>query len=324
MQGAGSCRVKARAGSIAAHYANDYHLAMTESLRDRISETSAGLSRAAIVVHAFYPDVFEDILARVQPLPGDHKLFVSTVQEHRNSLREMLDRSGRDYALYAFQNRGRDVLPFLKIYPHLQAEGFERIVKLHTKKSAHRKDGGRWRTDMFDSLLDGAILERVFEALIADPALGLVGPEGHYVPTETYLAANKQTMLMIGSRLGLPAHDVLSEGFFAGTMFVARTAALDALMGLGFADEDFEPEAGQKDGTLAHAFERAFAFAVRAGGYRLASTSDPDAPAAFQSKYSFARGRRPAKGIFGRLKEHLRGLERGVRHTMRRGHRSER
>jgi O-antigen biosynthesis protein len=46
-------------------------------------------------------------------------------------------------------------------------------------------------------------------------------------------------------------------GFFKGTMFWARFDALRPILKRGFGYDDFEPETGQIDGTLAHGLERA-------------------------------------------------------------------
>ncbi|MDH4984443.1 rhamnan synthesis F family protein [Aminobacter anthyllidis] len=283
-----------------------------------LPEEESTLLRAAIAVHAFYPDVFDEALDLVCTLPVRHKLFVTTVAEHQAALRAKLEQSGRDYSLYVVQNRGRDVLPFLKIYPKLRAEGFDLIVKVHTKKSLHRNDGQLWRKDVYTQLLDGAALERAIQAFANDSSLGMIGPEGHFVPMATYMGANGARVFSIGSRLGLTEPEIRRQGFFAGTMFMAHAEALDPLLGLAFADEEFEPEAGQIDGTLAHALERSMALSVVACGRRLASTADPNSLLIATQNYEFAK-KTKLRGILRRhalyvccreLKQYLRFIMR--------------
>ena len=59
--------------------------------------------------------------------------------------------------------------------------------------------------------------------------------------------------------------------FVAGSMFVARRAALTALASLELDEGEFETEAGQTDGTLAHAVERVLTFSAAAAGLRVAA-----------------------------------------------------
>jgi len=56
-------------------------------------------------------------------------------------------------------------------------------------------------------------------------------------------------------------------------MFWFRPAALAGLLDLELADADFEPEAGQVDGTMAHAMERFLGLLVRSNGFWLADTT---------------------------------------------------
>jgi hypothetical protein len=58
-------------------------------------------------------------------------------------------------------------------------------------------------------------------------------------------------------------------------MFWARSAALKPLIDLRLTFEDFGPEQGQKDGTLAHAIERLFYFVCEHAGFRWIKISDP-------------------------------------------------
>jgi lipopolysaccharide biosynthesis protein len=62
--------------------------------------------------------------------------------------------------------------------------------------------------------------------------------------------------------------------FFAGSMFWARVKALEPVRKLALRDDDFEPELGQVDGTLAHAMERVFAMAAQRAGFEIATVEE--------------------------------------------------
>jgi lipopolysaccharide biosynthesis protein len=162
------------------------------------------------------------------------------------------------------------------------------LVKVHTKKSPHRADGSDWGRDLYTNLLDPDTFQCALQVFAEDPSLGMVGPDQHYVPMSTYIGSNEERILYAGRRLGLSDEQIRAQGFFAGTMFIARMSALDPVVELGFSDDDFEPESGQIDGTLAHAIERGMALSVAAAGMRIASTADLRSSAVVNVRYGFA------------------------------------
>lgn len=230
--------------------------------------------RVAIAVHAFYPDVFGEILATLVTLPPAHKIFVTTVETRRDEIERQLAASGRAYTLRVVANRGRDILPFIGIYDEIRAEGFDLVAKIHTKKSAHRKDGAKWRRTLIDTIAGREGFARVLAAFADDASLGMTGPDTHLTGFRNNIVANEARVFGLARRLGLTAREVTGGRFFAGSMFVARVEALAPLMSLAIGDDDFEPEAGQLDGTLAHAIERGLALSVVASGMRVAGVED--------------------------------------------------
>ncbi|BCJ91074.1 hypothetical protein IZ6_18090 [Terrihabitans soli] len=274
-------------------------------------------AKAAIAVHAFYPDVFAAMLERIALLPDAHALYVTTVRDHADDLGRTLSRINRPTHLHVVENRGRDVLPFLETLPELKADGVETVIKIHTKKSPRRKDGEKWLDDILSQLLDPKSVAQAEQAFASDRTLGMIGPHGHFLTSSTYFGANAARVLSIGSRLGLGEAEIASHGFFGGTMFMARVAGFEPLLQLGFTRDDFEPEAGQKDGTLAHALERAVALSVTAKGQWIATMADMDTPADPQDRYSFAQGHRASAGPLGRLQDIGRRIERWVRRAIR-------
>jgi lipopolysaccharide biosynthesis protein len=276
-----------------------------------------GELRVAIVVHAFYMDAFDEILDLTRALPQQHKLFVTTVPVHEAVVRARLDAAGRDYSLGVFDNRGRDVLPLLLMFPEVRAEGFDLIVKVHTKKSPHLRDGDSWRRLLVSALLQPPALQRLTSAFAEDPSLGIVGPDGHFLSLARYMGGNEARVLAIAQRLGLSRSQVLDAGYCAGTMFMARSDVIAPLVDLGFAAEDFEAEANQVDGTMAHAFERCLGLGAVVLNRRIASSADPFGHASFNDSYAFAkRPRRPS--ISARLKSNFKAARAKIGNALRR------
>jgi hypothetical protein len=224
--------------------------------------------RLAVAIHAFYPEILPEILRRVRFMPPETKLFVSCRPEDSEAVRLQLEETEREYRIYEVKNRGRDVAPFLDILADVDAQGFSLLAKVHTKKSPHYEGGEEWRAELFDAVLGLRAFNQALGAFIDDPTLGMVGPTQHFLPMTTYLEGNERHIFAYCSKLGFSEPEVMSRGFFAGTMFIARVAAIRRVLDLGLGLEDFDAETGQTNGTLAHGLERVFSLCVNASGFR--------------------------------------------------------
>ena len=126
----------------------------------------------------------------------------------------------------------------------------------------HRKDGNVWCDDLYNKLLNPNNITEIMNAFRMKKDLGMIGPSGHIVSMETYWGQNKKTVLNLAEGMGVSVNDVLEQPFVAGSMFYARLSSLRPLFKLGLKESNFEEEAGQIDGTLAHAIERLFSICL--------------------------------------------------------------
>ncbi len=239
-----------------------------------------GESKLAVAVHVYYPDIFWEILQLLEVhTPGQFKLYITTTEELTESIRQMLADSHFDYFLLPVQNRGRDVLPFLKVLPFIFRDGYELLLKIHTKGSNHLNKKELWKDDLFGKLIGKAALQNNLEVLARNPEIGMLVPVGHILPMWIYYGANAGRVHTLCDAMGLGKKQLESLHFAGGTMFFARKEALQPVLKLGLTEQDFEPEGSQLDGTLAHAMERVFGAAVLASGLHLADTdSSPEKP----------------------------------------------
>lgn len=229
----------------------------------------------AIIIHAFYSDVFADLLEKITALPasGRIKLFISTRKEIRNTVESLLKQQPHPWYVENFENHGRDILPFIKLAPRAMGEGFDLILKLHTKKSDHRLTGEVWRKELYSKLLTATIFSNMLNLFQRVPKVGIAGPSGHIVPMSLYYGANARATGWFAYRLGVNPSELQQLHFVAGSMFYIRANVLKPLLHMGLDDTYFETEQGQQDGTMAHAFERAFALACHATRHIVAATS---------------------------------------------------
>ena len=246
----------------------------TSQALQRSAGIAAGRPQPTAVVHAWYVDEFREILQYLAATGIAWRLVVTTSADHEAAIRAAMADAGLDGEIVPGENRGRDILPFLRVADRLIDEGVEVVLKLHTKRSLHRGDGDRWRTEMLDRLVAPSRATSILDAFDNDPSLGAVAPEGHVLPMRTYLSANRDAIEYLITRLGLRNREYQRQRFIAGSMFWCRLGALRPLLDGHLEEWEFEAEAGQLDGTLAHAIERAIALCVRDAGYTIRTAAE--------------------------------------------------
>jgi lipopolysaccharide biosynthesis protein/glycosyltransferase involved in cell wall biosynthesis len=246
---------------------------------ERVS-TITSARHVCVVVHAYYPELLDEILALLRPWEVPYRLILTTAAETEPAVRERLACFGLRAECRVYENRGRDILPFLRVANELADAGEELLLKLHTKRSLHRRDGDIWRRDLLTKLVAPENAQRFREAFAALPRLGMIAPEGHILTMRFYWGSNREKVHCLCRRLGVTEADPTEEVFAAGSMFWARLDALRPLLDLHLDEDEFEAEGGQVDGTMAHAIERVMALVVKQSGLYLASTSQPSVDAA--------------------------------------------
>ncbi|MGB8277873.1 MAG: glycoside hydrolase family 99-like domain-containing protein [Methylovirgula sp.] len=252
-------------------------MALTRAyLKSHRAILDAATVKVAIIIHAYYLDVFSELIQFLGDVAARHKIFITTCPDHEAKVKSIMESTTFNYEIVVCENRGRDVLPFLSLMKQIDLNSYPFILKLHTKKSPHRSDGNKWRQQAYSCLAKPEQLDRIIGQMCSAPQIGLVGPRDHLIPLRTYYGANMRNINWLAARLGVEV-DFEHDKFVAGTMFIARSEALEPILNLALGREDFEPEASQVDGTMAHAVERAFAYSALSAGFEVASVVEGDA-----------------------------------------------
>ena len=213
----------------------------------------------AVVLHAFYEDVFDEILGYLVKIHSVAlKFYITAPIEILESIQTKLQKHQYDFHLMSVSNHGRDILPFMKIMPDVLKGGHDLLIKVHTKKSVHRNDGDLWRKDIFRKLLTDQAITANIEYFANNPEIGILGPTDHIVPMGLFFGSNALRVKQLAARMGVEIDALKILNFVAGTMFMAHTKAMLPLMNIAISESEFESEASQIDGTLAHAIERLF------------------------------------------------------------------
>lgn len=234
----------------------------------RVPTAQAAPTRPCVVIHAWYVDVLVELLADLRASGLTWRIVITTPAEKQREVEQLLRKAQLVAEIDVFPNHGRDILPFLHVAERLYGEGEQVVLKLHTKRSTHRADGEYWRKDLTGRLLDADRAAGIFQGFINDNRLALVAPEGHVQPLHFYWGGNERNVGALLAQLGLPAADITSDTFVAGSMFWVRLSALRPLLDAHLYRSSFESESAQVDGTQAHAIERIISLVVRHAGYR--------------------------------------------------------
>lgn len=233
-----------------------------------IADTEIKIPRILAVVHGFYPDITAEILAELNALEIPIRILVTTdCVEKLEQIEACLDRLGMAGDVLLCPNRGRDVAPFL-IEGRRFAADAEIILHLHSKKSLHDEVYAGWGSFLRSNLIGSREIVLSILKMFQESDVGLVYSDhfSEVVGLRNWGYDFGAARQLLG-RLGINLDADAPLEFPTSTMFWARREALDPLFLAGLRYEDFDEEAGQVDGTLAHAIERSFLFITQSAGY---------------------------------------------------------
>lgn len=245
--------------------------------KERCKKASNDL-RVALHVHAFYPDILHQILRKFRPGGSiQPDIFLTTDSPSKaTEIRHILHKNFPYLHLcetFVFENRGRDVYPWLKIAPLLESYDF--VGHLHTKKRGGVM-GCIWLEEVLDCLLGR--LGQIKSAFATKPQLGIVIPDMPSLfkfssnrPKFFYDLNRKSQLARIWKRLGcqrqLDFFVMKTLVFPYGNMFWYRPLALKKLWRHHWDLADIPPEPIPDDGTLLHILERLPVYVAWDEGY---------------------------------------------------------
>lgn len=235
-------------------------------------------ARLAVVIHSHFPEVLPELLAALDAIPEPFDLLVTTTA--RELEMGAVDSAGAaSVRVFHVENRGRDILPLLRLVNAGLLDGYELVCKVHTKKSTWRAaggrfagDGGEWRTTLVGGILgSGGLAGAIVAAFDSRPRLMMVTAPGQVLGPQ-YWGANLPLVLLLGRRGGLRVAPSTLR-FAAGSMYWVRGTVLARLRDLHLTSAHFDAERGQDDGTTAHAVERYLGHLVADMGELVSSDS---------------------------------------------------
>ncbi len=211
-------------------------------------------SSKAMCIHLYYTDVIQEILTSHFYLEEKCDLYISIGPQVTVEFFNRLKAFKGTVKIYQFENMGRDIFPFLKIYPDLANANYQWVCKLHSKRSPQIRDGELWRRDIISDLLSLQARSK----LQTDRVPAIVAPQYGLLPVELFMGGNAPTMRKLLEDMGLERSN-MDFLFISGSMFWFRPQSLKKLLNLKNVETYFT-DAYRIDGNAEHAFERLFYF----------------------------------------------------------------
>lgn len=234
--------------------------------------------RAAVHVHFFYPDLYDDFFSKIAVNLNhcDLLLTTTTAANARQLRRATAGYTRGDVIVKVVPNRGRDIGAMLTAFAD-EIGTYDVCGHMHSKRSAHLHDrtiGERWREFMWQNLLGGdhPMMDTVLDRFASDASVGLIFPDD---PHLSDWDLNRIIAADLARRIGIETPLPPYFDFPIGTMFWARCAALAPILKLGLTWDDYPEEPAPLDGTILHAIERLLPSIARHAGYRYATTHIP-------------------------------------------------
>jgi hypothetical protein len=236
----------------------------------------------AVVAHVFYHDVWDEMADRLAASGLAFDLWVTITDKgaETDALIERIAAHFPNARVLRYPNRGRDVLPFVHLVNAGVLDGYRAVCKIHTKRSPHRDDGDHWRRHLIGGILPEGCTTTTLARFLALPDAGVWVADGQHYRSPDWWGSNKERVTRMLARVEVRVQGELA--FPAGSMYWLKPSMVAMIKALMLAPEEFDVEAAQLDGTLAHAFERSLGFLVAAGGLRVVETGEipPGIPAA--------------------------------------------
>lgn len=250
-----------------------------------------GAARLAVLLHVHYPELLDEILGLIAEIPVNFDLIVT----NSSGVSLQFPNAGPnciETRVLEVSNHGRDILPMVEVVNAGLLAHYDLVFKVHTKKSAWRAvhedlagSGEEWRDSFLKELAGNRDqIQLILSTFAEDPSVGIVTADGSLVGPEHWGGDFELTkQLLRRLELELAPWDL---EFASGSIYWIRGFLLNGLYSFDLSSEDFDEEAGQIDGTTAHAVERAIGVLCREAGFGLRETSQIVEP---RSKSSWGR-----------------------------------
>lgn len=242
----------------------------------------------AVVMHVYFTDLMPELIRELKAIPVPFDLFVTNASGTNVTLEGLEETACRNHRLVDVENRGRDIWPMVQLVNAGWLDDYDLIFKIHTKKSEWREShelegtGEEWKQGFYRDLLGSPEnVSDIISGILENPHIGTVTSNGSICGPEHWGGDLEITGELL-RRLVVP-QDPNALRFPSGSIYWIRGFILQGLRALQLDAPDFEDEAGQIDGTTAHAVERLIGILAAEAGFETVERSEITADVALDS-----------------------------------------
>jgi lipopolysaccharide biosynthesis protein len=226
-------------------------------------KTNDTKSKIAYIVHVYYEDIVNELLSGISKTREEFDLYVTVPRDVSFETYVKIFSCCNHAKILHVDNKGRDILPWLKVNSKENFSSYEAVCKLHTKKTIHNPlFGAHFRSNCYTIISSTESIDRILN-VIRTTNYGLITPTALNLKLSDYIGSN----LMILNRL-VPNINQMNV-FSAGSMFWYKPDAMTPILNFNLNETMFESEPLPNDGTLAHAIERLTGWSATKMGYNI-------------------------------------------------------
>lgn len=176
-----------------------------------------------IVFHVFYIELVDYFIQKFLHLKNIDFIVTCKVEIYP-AVKSKFENLIHNSCVLAVENQGYDVLPFLTLLKPINDAGYQRFIKLHTKRDHPNKFvSSIWRESLVDDLIKNNNQKNlVLAQLSSNNGSLMVGSGINYLSYRYTKYHNHNHVLKIAKLFGLKISNFDDWGFFAGTMFAGR------------------------------------------------------------------------------------------------------
>ncbi|MGT2845000.1 rhamnan synthesis F family protein [Streptococcus hongkongensis] len=241
----------------------------------KVPEAYSNTKKVAVHLHTYYVDLLEEFLEQFEHFNFKYDLFLTTdSHEKKVEINKILSYKGKVATIYITGNKGRDIIPMLKLKEILM--GYDYVGHFHTKKSPEYPHwvGDSWRNELYqmlihqaDNILSNFELNQKLGIVIADiPSFfrytKIVDPWNENRFAEGMNSLWKKMNLQ--RELDFTKFDTFIMSY--GTFIWFKVEALKPLLNLDISEEEI-PSEPLPQHTILHSIERILIYMAWANDY---------------------------------------------------------